>query len=162
MATLSPFQRRMFDVQGYENIANEDLGKVAKWMKFPFFMCATLCAIGMGLGSIQLLWILTAIAAGGAISRVHPMDLLYNHGIRFVTGTGKLLRRSGLNRAACALATVWLLATIGAHSAGLMMVYQILGWSLVGVAYMVGTLDVCIPSYVFRTFIGFPPKRSAS
>jgi len=160
MQPLSPFKRRMLDVQGYDTVKDEDFGKIAKWMKFPFFLCATLCAVAMALGSVKLLMALAVISTLGAVFKVHPLDLLYNHGIRFITGTGILLPRSGLNRSACALATVWLIGTIAAFNAGFVLVYQLLGWSLVGVAYLVGTLDVCIPSYVFRMFIGFPPKRA--
>lgn len=159
MATLSPFTRRMFDIQGYENVSDADFGETAKWMKLAIFGCATLVAIAMAVGSIPMLWVMVAIAGVGGISPIHPLDLIYNYGIRYLTGTGKLLRRSGLNRAACALATVWLLGAIAAHNAGMLVVFQLLGWSLAGIAYLVGTLDVCIPSYFFRLFIGYPPKR---
>ncbi len=162
MTQLSPFKRRMMDIQGYEQVEDKDFGDVARWMKFPFFVCAAICAVALITKSIPLLWVLTALAGVAAISPVHPADLLYNYGVRFLTGTGPLLRRSGLNRAACALATVWLLATLAADYAGMTLVFYLLGWSLVAVAGLVGTTDVCIPSYVFRTFIGFPPKREAA
>ena len=48
---------------------------------------------------------------------------------------------------------------IAAHNAGRSGVYLLLGWAMVGAAYLVGTVDVCIPSYTFRLFIGYPPKR---
>ena len=162
MATLSPFMRRMLDIQGYENVTDEDFGETAKWMKLAIFGCASLVAIAMAIGSIPMLWVMVAIAGVAGISPVHPLDLIYNYGIRYITGTGKLLRRSGLNRAACALATVLLLGAIAAHSAGMMVVYLLLGWSMVGAAYLVGTVDVCIPSYTFRLFIGYPPKRETA
>ena len=131
-------------------------------MKFPFFSCATIAAVGMILHSIPLLWALAGIAGVAAFSPVHPLDLIYNHGIRYITGTGKLLHRSGLNRAVCAIAATWLLIAITAYNSGLLVVYYFFGWSMVGIAYLVGTLDVCIPSYVIRTFIGFPPKRAVT
>ena len=159
MVKLSPFTRRMLDIQGYENVCDEDFGDIARWMKMAIFGCATLVAIALAIGPIPMLWVMVTIAAVAGISPVHPLDLIYNYGIRYITGTGKLLRRSGLNRAACALATVWLLGTIAAVNAGMMVLFQLLGWSMVGVAYLVGTMDVCMPSYFFRLFIGYPPKR---
>ena len=161
MATLSPFMRRMLDIQGYENVSDENFGGTAKWLKLAILGCAAIVAVGMAMDSIPIMWAMVAIAGVAAFTPIHPLDLIYNYGIRFVTGTGKLLRRSGLNRAACALGTVWLLVAIAAHSAGMMVGYQLLGWSLVGIAGLVGTLDVCMPSYFFRLFIGYPPKRKA-
>ena len=98
MVKLSPFTRRMLDIQGYENVCDEDFGDIAPWMKMAIFACATLVAIAMAIGSIPMLWVIVAVAAVAGISPVHPLDLIYNYGIRYITGTGKLLRRSGLNR----------------------------------------------------------------
>ena len=124
MVKLSPFTRRMLDIQGYENVCDEDFGDIARWMKMAIFGCATLVAIALAIGSIPMLWVMVAIAAVAGISPVHPLDLIYNYGIRYITGTGKLMRRSGLNRAACALATVWLLGAIAAHNAGMMVAFS--------------------------------------
>ena len=55
MATLSPFMRRMLDIQGYENVTDEDFGETAKWMKLAIFGCASLVAIAMAIGSIPIL-----------------------------------------------------------------------------------------------------------
>ena len=68
MPALSPFKRRMFDIQGYEDVADDVLQPVARWMKLPFFICASICALAMILESKALLWILTALAIGGAAS----------------------------------------------------------------------------------------------
>ena len=162
MGPLPPFKRRMFDIQGYENVTDEDFGAIAKWMIFPFFTCATISAIGLLFESMPMLTILAGIAALAAVSPVHPLDLIYNYGIRYITGTGKLLRRLGLNRVVCAIAAIWLVIAIVAHNAGMTMVYLLFGWSMVGIAYVMGTLDVCIPSYVIRSVTGFPQKRSVA
>ncbi|MCH7575549.1 MAG: hypothetical protein IIA59_10550 [Candidatus Marinimicrobia bacterium] len=72
MATLSPFMRRMLDIQGYENVTDEDIGQTAKWMKLAIFGCASLVAIAMAIGSIPMLWVMVAIAGVAGISPVHP------------------------------------------------------------------------------------------
>ena len=63
------------------------------------------------LASPTILWILTPIAALGALTHVHPFDLIYNYGIRFFRHTGPLPKRPAQNRFACGIGAVWLAAT---------------------------------------------------
>jgi hypothetical protein len=38
----------------------------------------------------------------------------------------------------------------------------VLGGSLTAIAGLVSTTDICIPSLIYRTFFGFPPRRNTS
>lgn len=39
-----------------------------------------------------------------------------------------------------------------------MITGYVLGGLVTGVALLVATIDVCIPSIIYRTLLGFPPK----
>ncbi len=126
------------------------LAEVAPWLRLAFGLCALLAGIGTATASPILLLALTPIAALGAAFPVHPFDLLYNHGIRRLTGTGPLPRRGAPSRFACGLGAVWLLVTAGAFAAGLHVVGYVLGGALTAVGLLVSTTDICIPSMTYR------------
>lgn len=54
---------------------------------------------------------------------------------------------------------MWLVATAWVFSTGHPLLGYFLGGTLTGVATLVSTTDFCIPSFVFRSMFGFPPRR---
>jgi hypothetical protein len=156
---LTRATRRRLDIQGFEQVEDRAIAPVASWLRMAFGLCALMAAIGTALASPLILLLLLPIASLAAIFTVHPFDLLYNHGIRFLTGTDPLPRRGPPSRFACGLGAVWLLPTAWAFYAGLPTLGYVLGTSLTGVAVLVSTTDICIPSLMYRTAFGFPPNR---
>lgn len=159
MASCTPVTRRRLDIQGFENVADPDLAAVLPWNRLAFGLCTAIAAGGTALGTPAVLLGLVPVALLGAVFPVHPFDLLYNHGIRRLTGTPALPRRGAPARFACGLATVWLLSTAWAFSAGHTSAGYLLGGLLVATGTLVSTTDICIPSLVYRTLFGFPPQR---
>lgn len=93
--TLSVRTRKRLNIQGFGDVDDATLAPVAPWLRMAFGGCALLAASGTVLASPTILWILTPIAALAALFPVHPFDLIYNHGIRHLTGTGPLPKRGG-------------------------------------------------------------------
>ncbi len=116
-----------------------------------FGMCALIAGAGTVLASPTILWILTPIAALGALTPVHPFDLIYNFGIRFLRNTWPLPKRRAQNRFACGIGAVWLVATAWAFQAGALTVGYVLGGVLTGIGVLVSTTDICIPSMIYNT-----------
>jgi hypothetical protein len=150
--------RRRLDIQGFEGVEDAALAPVAAWLRLAFGLCAVMAALGTALASPLLLLLLAPVALLAAVFPVHPFDLLYNHGIRFLTGTGPLPRRGPPSRFACGLGAVWLVPTAWAFQTGLVVPGYVLGGLLTGVAVLVSTTDICIPSLVYRTLFGFPRR----
>jgi hypothetical protein len=111
------------------------------------------------LAAPAILWSLVPIAALAAIFPVHPFDLIYNVGIRYVTKTRSLPKRGAPARFACGFGAVWLIATGWAFWSGYTIAGYILGFSLAGVGLLVSTTDICIPSMIFRAIFGAPMPR---
>lgn len=158
MATLSPATRRRLEIQGFCGVEERTLAETAPWLRLAFALCTLLAAAGTLLASPVFLWSLVPIAALAAAFPVHPFDLPYNYGLRHLTKTGPLPRRGAPNRFACGLGAVWLIAAGWAFHAGAMVTGYVLGGMLTLVGLLVSTTDICIPSLIYRSIFGFPPK----
>jgi hypothetical protein len=148
--TLSETTRRRLNVQGLSNIDDQTLAELAPWLRMAFGICALLAGAGTALASPTILWILMPIAALAALFPVHPFDLIYNHGIRYLRNTGPLPKRRPQSRFACGVGAVLLVATAWAFQSGALVVGYILGGALTGSAVLVSTTDICIPSMIYN------------
>lgn len=158
MATISPSTRRRLEIQGFVGIDERTLVDTGPWLRLAFALCTLLAATGTLLASPIILWSLMPIAALAMAFPVHPFDLLYNYGLRHLTGTGPLPKRGAPNRFACGVGAVWLIVTGWAFQSEAMVTGYILGGLLTFVGLLVSTIDFCIPSLIYRIIFGFPPK----
>ncbi len=162
MATqLSPAMRRRLDIQGLEEVEDEWLVEVKPWLSMAFYGCVLLAGLGTALASTEILWGLVAITVLGTVSRVHPVDLIYNHGIRRLTGTRPLPERRAPTRFACAVGTVWLIVVILLFWGGYSVAAYALGALLAAVALLVATTGICIPSIIWRALLRNAPAPRA-
>jgi len=148
--TLPATTRRRLNVQGFSDVDDETLAEVAPWPRMAFGMCALLAGAGTALASPTILWVLTLIAALAALFPVHPFDLIYNYGIRYLRNTGPLPKRRAQSRFACGVGAVWLVATALAFQSVALIAGYILGGALTGIAVLVSTTDICIPSMIYN------------
>jgi hypothetical protein len=159
--TLRPRTRRLLDIQGFDGVDTQALAPVAPWLRLTFGLCGVLGGIGTLMASPTILLVLALIATVAAASPVHPFDLIYNHGVRYFTGTGPLPRRGAPTRFGCGMGAVLVLVTAWAFSAGHLVVGYALGSTLTFVVLLVSTTDICIPSLVYRALFGWPRAREA-
>ena len=104
MPTSSTVRRRL-EAQGFRNLDEKSLAEIGPWMRWSPAICAVVMATGTIFGSPPVLWGLASIALLGAVFPRHPFDLLYNHGVRYLTGTQPLPRHGPQRRFACGVAT---------------------------------------------------------
>jgi hypothetical protein len=133
------------DVQGYCLTTAE--GRALRWgLRFPTALCLALVIIGLALQSAVLILALVPIGTVAGWTRRHPFDLIWNHGLRHLSGAPQLPPNPPPRRHAFKLGTVWLLAVgllfaFGQSTAGLA-----LGAVLVAVCGLVTTTNFCVPS----------------
>ena len=159
--TLTPRTRRLLDIQGFDAVDMQELAPVAPWLRLAFGLCAVLGGVGTLLASPTILLVLTVIATVAAASPVHPFDLVYNYGIRYLTGTGPLPRRGAPTRFGCGMGALLVLVTAWAFSAGHVVAGYALGGMLTFVVLLVSTTDICIPSLIYRAIFGWPRAAGA-
>jgi hypothetical protein len=159
--TLTPRTRRLLEIQGFDAVDVLELAPVAPWLRLAFGLCGLLGGVGTLLASPTILLVLALIAALAAASPVHPFDLIYNYGIRHLTGTGPLPKRGAPTRFGCGMGAVLVLVTAWAFSTGHQVAGYALGGALTFVVLLVSTTDICIPSLIYRSIFGWPRAREA-
>ncbi len=154
MAGLSPTLQSWLEARGIATSNEPGFMKMVPWLRTTYLLCASIFAIAVVFAYPPLMWVMVPIAAAGAIFTVHPFDLVYNLGIRHLTGTGKLPPNGAPTRFACGMATPWMTATALSFQFGLAPLGYALGGSLVAVAYLVGVTHFCIPSFIWQFTVG--------
>lgn len=155
---MSAMRRRLLDIQGFDEVDDVTLARTEQWLRLAPALCGVIAAVGTALASAPILWGLAAIAALGAVLPFHPFDLIYNAGIRRVTGAPALPQNRAPRRFACGLGAIWLAATGVLFVMDLTVAGYVLGGTLVAMATLVATTHVCIPSMIFRTACGQMPS----
>lgn len=149
--TISSVVRSRLEAQGFCNLDDATLAELAPWMRWSPVLCTVFMVAGTALNSPLILWSLAAAAFLGMLLPFHPFDLLYNYGMRFVTGTRPLPYHGAQRRFACGIAAVWLIGTGWAFYAGFTLVGYALGIPLISVAALVSVTHFCIPSFIYNT-----------
>jgi len=148
--SISPVIRHRLEAQGYCGLDDAAMTEFAPWLRWSPVLCTLVMAVGVAARSPIILWSLAAIAFVGAVLPFHPFDLLYNHAMRYLTGTRPLPRHGPQRRFACGLATAWLIGTGWAFYAGANTLGYVLGVALVLVATLVSVTHICIPSMIYN------------
>lgn len=132
-------------VQGYCLTAEESRA-LRVGLRFPTALCLALVVTGLALQSAVLILALVPIGAIAGWTQRHPFDLLWNHGLRHLSGAPELPPNPTPRRHAFKLATVWLLAVGVLFAVGQATAALALGIVLVGVCGLVTATGYCIPS----------------
>lgn len=132
-------------VQGYCLTAEESRA-LRVGLRFPTALCLALVVTGLALQSAVLILALVPIGAIAGWTQRHPFDLLWNHGLRHLSGAPELPPNPTPRRHAFKLATVWLLAIGVLFAVGQATAALALGIVLVGVCGLVTATGYCIPS----------------
>ena len=156
MRSISPVTRRRLAMQGFVGLDNTALIELAPWLRLAPTICAGWIAIGNLLASPAALWALMPFTALGAMQARHPLDLLYNYGIRYLLRTRPIPRYGAPRRFTCGLATVWLGITGWAYYLDAMSVGYALGMTQTIIAFIASTTDFCIPSFFYGLLFGKP------
>jgi hypothetical protein len=148
---MSAWTHANLEVQGY-CLTAEESQRLKVGLRFPTALCLALVVIGLALQSAALILALVPIGAIAGWTPRHPFDLIWNHGLRHLTGAPELPPNPQPRRHAFKLATVWLLAVGLLFATGSEAAALILGGILVGVCALVTVTNLCIPSTLLAAF----------
>jgi len=151
--------RWLVALQGFTDVPDEHLKSVDIGLRVGPVFCVVLAAIGTATASPTLLLALSGIAILGAVLSGNPFDVFYNRGLRYLLKGPRLPVYQAPRRFACAVASVWLLATVSLFYAGAAQASQIMGWIMVVVASIPVITGFCVPSYTYRLLTGSMPVR---
>ena len=158
MAANSAYRRRCLDAQGFVDLDDEAKATLDLPLRFTPALCMAATVVGVLLHSPVIVGTLAATAAASLVgSQGHVFDVLYNHGVRRLTGGPRLPRNPAPRRLAFLMATVMLTATAVAFAVGLRTLGSVLGTvQIVGCATYVFT-GFCIGSWLHGKLFGPVP-----
>jgi hypothetical protein len=144
-------------VQGYSMGAEES--HALRWgLRVPTALCLGLVVTGLVLQSAVLILALVPVGALAGWTSRHPFDLIWNHGLRRLSGASELPPNPTPRRHAFKLATIWLLAIGMLFAFGQPIPALILGGILLSVCGLLTVTNYCIPS----TLLGIWWRRRGS
>jgi hypothetical protein len=133
------------EVQGY--CLTADQARALRWgLRFPTALCLALVVTGLALQSAVLILAMVPIGVAAGWSTRHPFDLIWNHGLRHLSGAPELPVNGTPRRHAFKLAAAWLLAVGVLFALGQPTAALILGSILVSVCGVVTLTNFCVPS----------------
>jgi hypothetical protein len=137
-------------MQGYASLSDDERKQLSIGLRVSPALCLTGMAVGVVLQSPAVLLAMAGTAfLGGFVTRKHPFDLIWDYGLRRITGGPPLPPTPAPRRFACQLATFWLIGLAVACIAGADTLGIVLGVPLLLVAATVTTTNWCVPSLIY-------------
>lgn len=134
-------------IQGY-HLDAEERSRLRVGLRFATGSCVPLVAAALLLESPVLLLALAGIAAVAGLSRWHPFDLLWNHGIRHVMSAPPVPPNPVRRRHAFKIGAALLLLVAALFEAGLSAVGLAMGGVLLAACVLATTVHFCVPSFL--------------
>ncbi|MEE9555534.1 MAG: DUF4395 family protein [candidate division Zixibacteria bacterium] len=151
---ISSWSKKRLEEQGFCGFTDTELRQHRFGIRLAYIVCLSLVVIGLVAKSQLFLLIANIIALIGILPPYHPIDYLYNFGLRHLMNRPKLPRRANQGRFACALATVMLAAINYYFYLGNFTVVYAVSAALLTSAFLVGFIDLCIPSIIYNALFG--------
>ncbi len=122
-----------------------------------FKLCTALIVVGLVLQSPIWLGVMAVGAIIGAIlPRGHPVDFLYNFGVRYLFGAPPLPPNPKPRRFACVVTTLFLIGSALSFQYGLPVLAFVLGGSL-SVVLLINTLtNWCLAGWMYGLIFSRP------
>jgi rhodanese-related sulfurtransferase len=150
-STELSFQQRSLFQQGYQTYSAAELKQLEWGLRFTPTACSLITLLGLWL---QLPWLLLAVSALGIWAffapGAHPMDLIYNHGVRHLFGAVALPPNPLQRRLACLAAGVMNAAAALLFFLAMPVAAWIVGGLLLVLQVIVITTHFCTLSYLYE------------
>ncbi len=157
MAQLSAFTRSCLNMQGYVHLDDETKSHYALALRFSPAVCTTLIIVGVVLQSPIWLGVMAVVAIIAAIlPRGHPVDLIYNFGVRHFFGAPPLPPNPKPRRFACVVTTLLLISSALSFQYGLPVLAFVLGGFLSAVLLVNTLTNWCLAGWMYGLIFSRP------
>ena len=151
--TLERLHRYGLTLQGFACSAGETGPAPRGWLRWTPALSTAWILAGVVLAWPALLWAFSFVAALGAVTGRHPFDVLYDRGVRLLTGGRELPVNPAPRRFSMAMAAAWSAATGALFWAGEAAAGYGVGSVLVVAGASVSLTHVCLGSWVYRRIV---------
>ncbi len=142
-------------MQGYVQLNDDAKSRYALALRFSPAVCTTLIIVGLLLQSPIWLGVMAVVTIIGAIlPRGHPVDLIYNFGVRYLFGAPPLPPNPKPRRFACVVTTLLLIASALSFQYGLSVLAFVLGGFLSAVLLVNTLTNWCLAAWMYGLFFG--------
>jgi rhodanese-related sulfurtransferase len=149
--------------QGYVGLSIEDLGKLKWGLRFTPTVCMAGCLVGLATQSAPLHYVLAVLGTIALpLPAHHPLDMLYNYGVRWLTGGPKLPPNPLPRRTACFLGGLMNLGIGISFQTGYLALAYAIGVALVILQLIVISSHFCVASWMIEgmaKIVGRGPAR---
>ena len=156
LSHMNDVTRSRIEAQGFLGLDDRIIDELNYWLRLSPAICMIWAAIGTVLESAPVLWALAPFALLGALLPGHPFDILYTLGVQRLTSGPSIPRTPLPRRFACLLATFMIASAAWSFQSGRILSGQILGWGLVGAAFVNVSTGFCVPSFLYGLIFGKP------
>ncbi len=151
MSARGSFSTSCLLMQGYVGTPEEARRELGLAIRFTPAVCTGLVIAGLALRSPLLLGAVAVIALIGALlPSGHPLDLLYNHGVRYLVGGRALPPNPAPRRFACFVAMLMNAGSAASFAAGYPAAGFALGGIVVAAGLTVSLSNWCLGSWLYR------------
>ena len=141
-------------LRGIEPSDDEAFRRMLPWTKMAFAVGGTQALIATTLGNADMLWQMVPVAAAAVILPHHPLEYIYNYGIRFLTKSAPLPANRAPVRFAFFMASIILAAAAAAFEAGALWMAYAMGLSVAMVATTFVVTGFCVPAAIWAVLTG--------
>lgn len=146
--------------QGYTQETDRELNELAFGIRFAYRVCTVMVIVAMTTQSLALFSFMLGTAIFGIILPNHPFDYIYNATFSKWLNKPALPARSVQLRFACTIASLWLATVVYLLYTDYTSTAMILAGLLAVVAGMASTIDLCIPSVIYKAAFLRTPSGS--
>ena len=147
----APFQHRCLQQQGYQSQGPKELRELEWGLRFTPAACSAITAVALYYQLPTLLFAVSALGMWAFFApAAHPMDLIYNHGIRHLFGAVKLPPNPLQRRLACLAAGVMNSSAALLFLVGLPTAALVVGVSLLVLQAIVICTHFCTLSWMYE------------
>ena len=154
MSRITATARERIQAQGFCGLSDATYAQINYPLRLSPVIMMVWVAVGTALGSAPILWALAPFTALGAILTGHPFDVLYNRGLRYLTGTQELPPYGRQRRFAFAFATIMMSLAAWGFQAGVPLLGHIIGGAMVASTCLNVMTGICGPAALAARLFG--------
>ena len=141
-------------LRGIETRDDLDYQRMLPWTKLAFAVGGTQALIATATADAATLWQMVPVAAAAVVLPHHPIEYIYNYGLRRLTKTAPLPANKAPVKFAFFMATLILAAAAWAFDAGIIWLGYALGLQVAVVSAIFVTSSFCIPAAIWAFVTG--------
>ena len=147
-------------LRGIETRNDPAYQRMLPWTKLAFALGGTQALIATTMADAATLWQMVPVAAAAVILPHHPVEYVYNYGLRFLTKTAPLPANKAPVKFAFFMATLILAAAAWAFDNGVLWLGYLLGLQVALVSATFVVSSFCIPAAIWAFLTGEGQKIS--